>query len=306
MKEIRQLGDYVYTYGPNHKPVAEVEPGETITIYTVDSFENRITSRDTLPSKVLQLPFVNPQTGPIVVRGAEKGDALSVRLLSIEPTRDFAISAFIPHFGGLTSTDATPTLNEPLPEQLFFHKIHDGKIRLENGINIPLRPFMGTLGISPEIESINTLTGGYWGGNMDCSDTCPGNEIQFPVFVEGAHFFIGDAHAAQGDGELCGVACEIPAKVTLTLNLIKRKTIGWPRIFSKDYVMAVGSARPMEDAARIAWMELIRLMIDDYGFDKLEAYQLLTQVGVMRVGNMVDPNYSVVAKCAREYLRKNE
>ena len=306
MKEVRQTGEYRYTFGPNYEPVATVEPGETFVVYTADAFENRINRPEDLPSKVLSnVQFTNPQTGPILVKGAEKGDTLSVKILNIEPLRKFAVSAFIPYFGGLTNTNSTPMLNEPLPERVFIYAIKDDKIELENGVRIPYAPFLGTIGTAPEIESINTLTPGYWGGNMDCPETCPGNEVQLPVFVKDAHFFTGDVHAAQGDGELCGVACEIPARVTIMLDVVKGKKIRWPRIISKEHIMAVGSARPMEDAARIAWSELINFMVEEYGYEKLEAYQLLTQVGVMRVGNMVDPNYSLVAKCPKEYLRKH-
>ena len=120
--------------------------------------------------------------------------------------------------------------------------------------------------------------------------------------VEGAYFYTGDAHAAQGDGELCGVACEMTARVRLRITVEKGRPIGWPRIESETELMAVGSARPMEDAARIAWVELIDWLGAGYGFDRLEAYQLLTHAGRLRVGNMVDPLYSVVAKIDRRYL----
>ena len=131
---------------------------------------------------------------------------------------------------------------------------------------------------------------------MDVPDVRPGNTIRLPVSVEGAYFYTGDAHAAQGDGELCGVACEMTARVRLRLTVEKGRPVAWPRIESDTELMAVGSARPMEDAARIAWVELIDWLVADYGFDRLEAYQLLTHAGRLRVGNMVDPQYSVVAK----------
>lgn len=109
-------------------------------------------------------------------------------------------------------------------------------------------------------------------------------------------------HAAQGDGELCGVVCEVTARVTVRFGLEKGKTIAWPRIESPAELMAVGSTRPLEDAARIAWVELISWLEADHGFDRWEAYQLLTQAGRMRVGNMVDPKYSMVAKIDKRFL----
>jgi acetamidase/formamidase len=137
---------------------------------------------------------------------------------------------------------------------------------------------------------------------MDVPDVCPGNTLRLPVAIEGAYFFTGDAHAAQGDGELCGVACEVTARVRLRFGLEQGRAIAWPRIESERELMTVGSARPMEDAARIAWKELIDWLVEDYGFDWAEAYQLLTHAGRMRVGNMVDPQYSLVAKIDRRYL----
>jgi amidase len=275
--EIRTTS-YSYVFSPYPEPIARVRPGDVLEIYTEDAFESRVQSIDDLPSKVLDFPKVNPQTGPIYVEGAQKGDVLLVEILEIEPTRDFVVSAFIPYFGGLTATD------------------------MPRGIRVPYEPFLGTLATAPEIEAISTLVPGPFGGNMDVADVCPGNVVRLPVSVEGAYLYTGDAHAAQGDGELCGVACEMTARVRVRVELEKGKTIAWPRIESPTELMAVGSARPMEDAARIAWVELIRWLAAEYGFEPLEAYQLLTQGGRMRVGNMVDPQYSLVAKIDKRYV----
>ena len=135
---------------------------------------------------------------------------------------------------------------------------------------------------------------------MDVPDVKPGNTVYLPVRVPGALFFTGDCHAGQGQGELCGVALEITARVTLTFNLIKERPIAWPRIESPDELMTVGSARPMEDAARIAYAELIDWLVE-LGWDRLEAYEALTQIGDLYVGNMVDTYYSLVAKVRKEY-----
>ena len=179
----------------------------------------------------------------------------------------------------LLTNAANSGLDEALSEKTFIHRIRDGKIYLENGVTVPYKPFLGTIGAVPEVESVNSLTAGS--------------------------FFHRRRSCSSGDGELCSVACKIPAKAIVTLDLIKRKTIRFPRILSKDYIMTVGSARPMEDAARIAWIGLSS-MVEGYGYEKFEAYQLLTQVGVTRVGNMVDPSYSLVAKCPTEYFKKRK
>jgi amidase len=301
MREIRQEGAYHYVFSPYVEPIATVESGETVAIYTEDAFESRIQTVDDLPTRVLG-SHLNPQTGPIYIEGAEPGDTLAVRIEEIEPTRDWAVSAFIPSFGGLTSTAATRTLNEPLPERLWFYELADGVFRHEDKFRVPWRPFLGTIGTAPELEAVSALTPHSHGGNMDCRDTCPGNTVHLPVRVPGALFFTGDGHGNQGDGELCGVALEITTRSVLTFELIKGRTIEWPRIESSEQLMTVGSARPMEDAARIAYTELVEWIAADYQFDRWEAYQLLTQVGTMYVGNMVDTYYSLVAGVNRSYL----
>jgi amidase len=301
MREIRQEGAYHYVFSPYVEPIATVESGETVAIYTEDAFESRIQTADDLPTRVLGA-HLNPQTGPIYIEGAEPGDTLTVRIEEIEPTRDWAVSAFIPSFGGLTSTAATRTLNEPLPERLWFYELADGVFSYEDKFRVPWRPFLGTIGTAPELEAVSALTPHSHGGNMDCRDTCPGNTVHLPVRVPGALCFTGDGHGNQGDGELCGVALEITTRSVLTFQVIKGRTIEWPRIESSEQLMTVGSARPMEDAARIAYTELVEWIAADYQFDRWEAYQLLTQVGTMYVGNMVDTYYSLVAGVNRSYL----
>lgn len=301
MKEIRQSGSYYYVFSRYVEPIARVEPGETVAIYTEDAFESRITRATDRPSQILG-SYLNPQTGPLYIEGAEPGDTLAVRIVSIEPTRDWAVSVFLPFFGGLTSTKFTRTLQEPLPEKVWIYQLDGDTLRCGPRLRFPWRPFMGTMGTAPELEAISALTPFDHGGNMDVPDVKPGNTVYLPVRAPGALFFTGDCHAGQGDGELCGVALEITAKVTLTFDLIKRKPIAWPRIESPDELMVVGSARPMEDAARIAYAELVG-WLEELGWDRWEAYEALTQVGRLRVGNMVDTYYSLVAKIAKAYAR---
>lgn len=302
MQEIRQPGSYSFAFSRYVEPVARVQPGETVAIYTEDAFGGLITRESDKPSEILG-PYLNPQTGPIFVEGAEPGDTLAVHILAIEPTRDWAASAFVPYFGGLTSTRFTKTLQEPLPEKVWIYRIENGMVTHSPRLSFPWRPFLGTMATAPDLEAISALTPFDQGGNMDVPDTCPGNILYLPVRVPGAYFFTGDCHAGQGDGELCGVALEISAKVTLRFELIKQKPLAWPRIESPDAYMAVGSAKPMEDAARIAYGELIAWLVE-LGWDQWEAYQALTQIGRMTVGNMVDTVYSLVARIDKQYAHR--
>ena len=295
----------VYVIGPYSKPVATVTVGETITIETLDAFGNKITSAKDDITKLITLPFVNPLTGPIYIEGAEKGDTLVVTIHDIEVTRDYGVSALIPNFGGLCGTVFTRTLQPPLPANIMLHPINDGHVTFSEDLDIqsiPYEPFYGTIGTAPEIEAISSLAPGFHGGNMDAADACPGNKVLLPVNVPGALFHVGDGHAAQGDGEVCGVATEIPTRGTFTFDLIKEHVIGTPRIESDEFIMTIGSARPMEDAARIAFHELILWLEQDFRIDRMVGYQLCSQVARVRLANMVDVLYSVVAKFPKKYL----
>ena len=298
-----------YVIGPYKNPVANVKSGEIFQIQTLDAFGNKVTSSTSDITKLIQMPFVNPLVGPIYVEGAEKGDALAINIISIETSRDYGVSAIIPEFGGLCATPLTRTLNDPLPPKVMIHPIKDNSIIFSKDLDIapiPYEPFYGTIGTSPELEAISSLSPGSHGGNMDAADVCPGNTIILPVNVEGGFLYIGDGHAAQGDAEICGVATEIPTTGTLKIDLIKRLSLRNPRVESNEFIMTIGSARPMEDAARIAFYKLIMWLESDYGIEKLVAYQLCSQVARVRLANMVDTLYSVVAKFPKKYLpRKN-
>lgn len=297
-------GGYCYVYGPYARPVLSIVPGDLVVAETEDAFGGAIKTERDLPSNSITMPFVNPQCGPIAVEGAEKGDALCVHILSIKPRgpQPVGTSALIPEFGGLVSNSATAMLNPPLPERVMKYEVTEKGVKFNDRITLPYEPFIGTLGVSPQLEAVSSLQPDYWGGNMDLPDVAPGAVIYFPVMHEKAYLYLGDCHGRQGDGELCGVAVEIPSTTTIQIDLIKDWSIAWPRLETRDFIMTIGSARPMEDAARIAYRELTRWLASDYGFDELEAYFLLTQAGRVRLGNMVDPKYTLGASISKSYL----
>jgi acetamidase/formamidase len=294
-----------YVIGPYQDPCATVDDGETFEITTLDAFSNVIESPNVDLAKVLKFPYLNPCTGPIYVNGAEPGDTLAVEIVDIQMARDYAVSAIIPEFGGLCGTPFTRVLNAPLEQRVLLHKItaegviHDPSLKIPP---IPVEAFYGTMGTSPMIEAISTLSPGFHGGNMDAADVCTGNTVYLPVQVPGALLFVGDGHAAQGDAEVCGVAAEVPTHGTLRVSVIKNRATATPRIENSEFLMSVGNARPMEDAARIAFYDLTTWLSTDYGFERMAAYQLCSQVARVRVANMVDTLYSIVAKFPKRYL----
>ena len=297
-------GQYSYVYGPYAEPVLRVEAGRYHRRRNADAFEGKIKRETDSPSALLNFPFLNPQCGPIAVEGAEKGDVLAVHIHSIVPRGEQPIgtTALIPEFGGLVGTAHTALLNDPLPERVKKMEVTEQGIRFNSKITLPYEPFLGTLGVSPEIEAVTSLQPDYWGGNMDLPDVGPGAIVYFPVHHKDAYLYLGDCHATQGDGELCGVAVEMASTTTIQVDLIKKWPIAWPRLENERFIMTIGSGRPMEDAARIAYRELVRWMVEDYGWDKYEAYFFLTQAGRVRLGNMVDPKYTLGASVLKTYL----
>lgn len=297
-------GNYHYSLGPYSEPVLFIEPGDTVVVETLDAFGGKILDQTTKPSEVLEFPNVNPVSGPIIVKGAQKGDTLAVRIRSIKPRGDQprGTTCLIPFFGGLTGTQNSPTLQEPLPELVRKVAVDETEVVWNERTRFPYQPFVGTIGTSPELDSINSLTPERHGGNMDLPDVCPGNTIYLPVQSPGGRLFLGDCHATQGDGELCGVAIEFPTLTTIEVDLIPKWPITWPRIENEAWIMSVGSARPMEDAARIAYRDLLTWMETDYGFERFEAYFILTQIARARLGNMVDPNFTIGVAIEKKYL----
>jgi len=294
-------GKFHYTIGPYSEPVLTVAPGDRIRIETRDAFDGAIRTERDKPTKRLRMPFVNPQNGPIMIEGAEPGDALAVHIETMAPRGENprGTCCMIPHFGALTGF---ATLNAPLPELTRKIYVDEKEVRWSPRVTLPYSPHIGTLSTSPEIDSINSLTPDSHGGNMDLPDMGPGSITYLPVRTAGARLFIGDAHACQGDGEVCGTAVEYPSLTTIRVDVIKGWTLDWPRLEREDFIMAIGSARPLEDATRIAYRELVLWMEAEYGFDRWDAYMMLSQCGRVRLGNFVDPKFTVGAGIAKTWL----
>jgi acetamidase/formamidase len=300
---------YVWTFG-GAEPALEVEPGTALRLWTEDAFAGRVTSSDDMPSQVLNPKELNPQTGPFYVTGAEPGDTLALHFVSIEPARDWAASTTIPLFGALTGTDKTATLQPPLPELTWIYAVdtvtrsarfvaHEGDFSL----SLPLAPMLGTVGVAPGLREVRTtLVPDYFGGNMDTPELRAGTTVYLGVNVPGALFSVGDGHYRQGEGETCGTALEGAMNVTLIVDLIKGHAPAWPRFEHDDALIAVGSARPLEDAWRISQVEMVRWMTELYGLGQMDAYQLCSQLSLSPLANVVDVNYSAVTKIPRGLL----
>lgn len=251
------------------------------------------------------------EVGPIAIEGAEAGDTLVVHILRVRPNRDTAVSTQGGTFGALVPDGGTAFLNDRFPNSRYIWRLDrermTGTVDLPGSsikqITVPLSPMLGRVATAPEgDEAFGGLWPGRFGGNMDAADVREGSTVFLPVFHRGALFYFGDGHALQGDAEVCGSGLETSMDVAFRFELIKQQTIAWPRLEDKDHIMVAGSARPLSDALRISFVELISWLVADYGFDKADAYQLTSQVATVRVANMVDPIYTVVAKFPKKFL----
>ena len=252
------------------------------------------------------------EVGPILIEGVTAKDTLVVRILKVRPNRDTAVSNMRP--GGISAVVAdgrTRMLNDPPPARRFVWRLDrarnvgvlDLPASASKRIEVPLAPMLGRLAVAPAgEEAFGGLWPGDFGGNMDTADAREGTTVFLPVFHDGAYFYFGDGHALQGDGEICGSGLETTMDVTLAFDVIKGRAIRWPRMEDAEHIMVAGSARPLVDAFRIAHVELIEWLATEYGFDKWEAYQVVSQAGVTRVANVVDPQYTVMAKFPKRLL----
>jgi acetamidase/formamidase len=306
-----ERSDYAWTFG-GVDPVMKVKPGDVLEVWTDDCFGGLVESVDDLPSK--KITAFNPQTGPFYVEGAEPGDTLALHFVSIEPSRDWAVSTTFPLFGALTSTTRTVTLQDPLPELVWRYDV-DRQRRIvhfeaRNGdfaTDLPLDPMHGTVGVAPAGgEARSSLVPDAHGGNMDTPEMRAGTTCYLGVNVEGALFSLGDGHCRQGEGETCGVAVEAAMDTVLVVDLIKARATPWPRLEDADHIMSTGSARPLEDAFRIAHGDLVHWLAEEHGMDVLDAYQLVSQISESPVANVCDPNYTFVAKAPKHYLPSSD
>ena len=300
---------YAWTFG-GAEPVLRVRPGTAMRLWTEDAYSGRIRKATDLPSACVDKNYLNPQTGPFHVEGAEPGDTLVLHFVDLQPARDWGVSTTIPFFGGLTGTDHTALLQEPLPEITWLYQVDAVKraltfeaARSDFRLDLPLEPMLGTVGVAPGgREARSSLVPERFGGNMDTPEMRAGATCYLGVNVPGALFSVGDGHYRQGEGEACGTAVEGAMNVTLIVDLIKGGAPMWPRIEHDDAIIAVGSSRPLEDAWRIAQVEMVHWLGELYDLDRMDAYQLLSQTAKAPIANVVDTNYSSVVKIAKGLL----
>jgi acetamidase/formamidase len=280
--------------------VAHITPGESLEFDVADASGGQLRENSTL-ADLGRLDFgkINPVTGPVYIDGAEPGDILKVTLLSFAPS-GWGWTANIPGFGLLAEDFKDPALH------LWRYEPHClSPAAFGTWARVPLKPFTGTIGVAlaePGLHSI--VPPRRVGGNMDVRDIALGTELFLPVEVAGALFSVGDTHAAQGDGEVCGTAIESPMKVALHFDLMKRAPLSFPRFRTpgpvsrhldvKGYEVATGIGPDLMQAARDAVRSMIDLLMHQHAMPATDAYLLCSVCGDLRISEIVDvPNWTV-------------
>jgi acetamidase/formamidase len=303
LKWVPKHEELAYTFGgvaPRHR----IQSGTRIVTWTEDCFDGTIKTTADLVSKVTIPGHDNPQTGPFYVEGAQPGDTLAIRILNLEPARDYAISTFIPGFGIMVGNDRTAILGPELAETTWRYAVDakrgvaktkstDGKHSWE----VPLAPFLGCIGVAPDGGEVrSTIVPDNFGGNMDCPEVRSGNTVYLGVNMPGGLLSFGDGHYAMGDGEIIGAAIEGALNVDVVVTLLEGVKTPIPRIENEREVMFVGAARPLEDAARVAFKAMIGWVREKSGMSELDAYQFVSQNAHAPVIQLVDPEYTVLVK----------
>ena len=284
----------------SNEPVLTISPGETVEFEIFDASGGQLSSSSTVED-VISLDFgkVNPVTGPVYIDGAEPGDSLKVTLESFRPS-GWGWTANIPGFGLLADQFQDPALINWTYDPATMDPALWGDVA-----RIPLKPFTGTIGVAPAEAGLHSIVPPRRvGGNMDVRDVCAGVELFLPVEVAGALFSVGDTHAAQGDGEVCGTAIESPMSVTLSFDLMKGEGLSFPRFITpgpvsrhldeKGYDVTTGVGEDLFKGAQDAVSGMIDLLTKRHGMTAVDAYMLCSVCGDLRISEIVDqPNWIV-------------
>lgn len=284
----------------SHEPAMSVGDGDTVVTETLDAhgFDRHGKKRADGP---------NPMTGPFSVSGAEPGDALRIRIDRIAMTRPTGWT-----FQVLSPNVVNPSAVARFPQR----QVTDWNIDLASqrarlakppaalrDWSVAVKPMIGCFGVAPAMgQAISTATSGPYGGNMDYRGFGAGVEVMFPVSAPGGLFFLGDVHAAQGDGEIVGTGIETSAEVQFTVDIVKKKLIGWPRGSTASAIFTIGNARPLDQALQHATTEMLDWLMQDYGLDEVAASHVMGQAVRYDIANVFNPAYSVVCRIGREWL----
>lgn len=302
LRRVPKDGNLKYALSATDACIDEIRPGERVTVECeINCNAGLITdiSSKLTPDKV-RLPFVNPATGPLRVAGARPGQVLAVTIHDME-LDEIGYTALWPGIGMFPDW----VRQKEFGIQTRAMAVKDGFVHWSSGLKLPVRPMIGVLGVAPLLGGTPTIDNGPNGGNLDVQEITTGSTVLFEVNQEGAALYVGDCHAIQGDGEANGMgATEIGARVTLSVAIRdKPARMTWPRIETETHIATLGCARPLEDAMRISFEQMVYWLAEDYDFTEAEAYMFLGQVAEARCTQVVNPKYTYICKVPKAFLR---
>lgn len=283
----------VYEFDRHLPPRVVVQPGETIRVESEDAWSGQIRTPQDRRDKS-RMPYSNPVTGPISVAGAEPGDQLAVTIHDIQP-RDVQCATYTAVPKILCEWLGTDT-----PHGTHICPIREDQIFWSDNLTIPYTPMLGCIGTAPHWGVPTTGPAGPHGGNLDILEVAPGSTVYLPVSVPGGALFLGDAHAAQGDGELSANGLEMAAISTISIDIVRKSPLMGVRIESAEFLMAIATHGALERAIAEAYSRLILWMESEYGWNRWQAYDLLTHVGSLSVGHFTSG--TVGAKIDKRYV----
>ncbi len=289
------------------KPVLRVASGDTVTLDSVSGGPDVLPQDgrfETLPEHKAIHAAVEPRfgahilTGPIAVDGAEPGDTLAIEILAVDCRQNWGYTRIRPLSG---------TLPEDFPVRRTWHTAIDrqrGVATVPFGAEIELAPFFGVMGVAPPpiYGAVTSVVPREFGGNMDLKELVAGTTLYLPVWSEGALFSAGDGHGVQGDGEVCVTALETALSGTFRLRLDKRKAIDLPRAETPTHLITMGFHEDLDDAAKIALRQMIRLLGERMGLGREDAYMFCSLAVDMRITQLVDGNKGVHAMLPKRHL----
>lgn len=283
-----------YALGHGQENATKANSGDMVVFETFDCFEDQIQSPDD-GMETLDWDRINPVTGPLYVNEAKVGDILAVDIISIDIGDQIAM---------MTGPDMGALGDQLTQSQTRVFEIKDDKINFD-GIEIPINKMIGVIGTAPKGEAIPSGVPDYHGGNMDCTEITENATLYLPVNVDGGMLYIGDLHAAMGDGEVAVCGGEVPGKVTVKVRVIKNVNLPTPAIVNEDTVMTVASEDTLDEAAISATKNMAVVLEHALSIDKGKAAMLMSLVGNLRVCQIVDPKLTMRMEVNRKYFNDN-
>ncbi len=283
----------VYEFSRHLPPRITIRAGDQLQVESEDALSGQIRTPQDRRDKS-KVPYSNPVAGPIFVEAAQRGDQLAVTIHEIQ-SRDGQCATYtgFPKY-------LSEWLGTDVPHGAHVCPIRDGHIQFNADIAIPYRPMLGCIGTAPDWGVPSTGPAGPHGGNLDLVEVGPGSTIYLPVSVAGGYLYLGDAHAAMGHGELSATGLEMAALTTITVDVVRNSPLVGVRVESAEFIMTVATHGSLERAIAEAFARLILWMEADYGWNRWQAYDVLTHVGQISVGHFTSG--TVGTKIEKRYL----